>query len=144
MGGMIPLGYDLQNRQLIRNAAEADLVGQLFRRYLELRSVHELRTELDAAGIRSKAWTSRAGRAMGGAGFSRGTLFHLLQNRLYLGEIVHGDQSFPGQHSAIVDLEVFVAVQSQLAANRVSRRERPSAPQRRRSPGFCSTPRDWP
>ena len=36
MGGTIPLGYDVSNRQLIVNQKEADLVRYIFGRYLEL------------------------------------------------------------------------------------------------------------
>ena len=48
----------------------------------------------------------------------------MLRNRLYLGEIVHKDVSHPGQHDAIVDEELFAAVQARLNANKVVRRER--------------------
>lgn len=51
---------------------------------------------------------------MGGAVFSRGALFHLLRNHLYVGEIVHKDKVHPGQHPAIVERAVFEAAQAQL------------------------------
>ena len=130
MGGCPPLGYDLPTdlatRALVVNPAEAETVRLIFRRYLELGSVHEVMHWLDAQAIRSKAWTTRAGRAMGGLTFSRGALFHLMKNRGYLGEIVHGDKSYPGAHPAIVDPDVFAKVQTRLASQTKQRRERPA------------------
>src|SRR3982075_2730657 len=40
MVGMPPLGYDVQNRKLVVNDDEASTVVEIFRRYLELKSVH--------------------------------------------------------------------------------------------------------
>ena len=122
MGGLPPLGYDARDRALIPNPKEAQMVSSLFQRYLKLGSVHVLCEELKREGARSKAWITSKGRAIGGVAFSRGTLFHLLQNRHYIGEIVHKDQTHPGLHLAIVDTALFEAVQNRLAQNRVSRR----------------------
>jgi site-specific DNA recombinase len=57
MGGLPPLGYDVKNRKLVVNEEEARTVRHIFRRYLELKSVRALQTELDQAGIRSKRRT---------------------------------------------------------------------------------------
>ena len=122
MGSVTPLGYDKGDHVLVPNAAEAQTVVHIFRRYLQLGSVHALCTELNATGVRSKRWVTTKGRIIGGAEFSRGALFHLLQNRHYLGEIVHGDQTHPGLHPAIVDARLFEQVQKRLAKNRVTRR----------------------
>ena len=130
MGGVPPLGYDPPTdpatRALIVNPTEADTVRLIFGRYLELGSVHAVMRWLDARGIRSKAWVSRAGRAKGGLTFNRGALFHLLKNRTYLGEIVHGRETHPGAHPPIVDAELFCEVQVKLAAGATHHRERPA------------------
>ena len=120
MGGVLPLGYDLPlagTRTLRVNAAEADLVRRIFAGYLELGSVHALEHRLSAAGIRSKTRTGRSGRITGGQPFSRGALFHLLRNRLYLGEIRHRGDHHPGLHPAIVERAVFDRVADLLDAN---------------------------
>ncbi len=39
MGGNLPLGYDVRDRKLVINEVETDVVRQIFRRYLALRSV---------------------------------------------------------------------------------------------------------
>lgn len=118
MGGTVPLGYDPPNdsatRALVVNEAEAETVRLMFTTYLELGSVHELQRWLAARGIVSKARTTASGRMMGGLPFSRGALFHLLRNRLYLGMIVHKTASHSGAHSAIVDPALFDAVQTSL------------------------------
>jgi hypothetical protein len=54
---------------------------------------------------------------MGGRPLSRGALFHILQSRLYVGEIVHKEKVHAGQHQAIVERDVFDAVQGQLRDN---------------------------
>ena len=125
MGGCPSLGYDVQDRKLVINPEEADRVRGLFARYLELGSVHALKEELDREGAVSKHWVSRAGKEQGGYPFSRGALFQLLKNPLYVGKIRHGKAIYPGQHQAIVDGAVFDAVQERLAANAVDRRDRP-------------------
>jgi DNA invertase Pin-like site-specific DNA recombinase len=120
MGGSPPLGYDLPeagSRSLRINDAEASIVRRIFERYLQLKSVHALVRDLDAKDIRSKTRTTLKGRTIGGQPFSRGALFHLLRSRVYLGEIPHKDLSHPGLHEAIIDAELFAAVQVQLHAN---------------------------
>ncbi len=122
MGGNLPLGYDSPDRKLIVNRAEAEMVRQIFRRYVELRSVRDLKAELDAGGIVSKVRVSKTGRTSGGKPFTRGALYHLLQNRVYIGEITHKDESYPGQHEAIIDRELWDEVQATLELNRVDRK----------------------
>ena len=89
MGGVPPLGYDVEDRHLIINEAEAQVVRYLFQRYLTVQSVSVLVKELREEGRRTKVYRSRAGQTSGGRPFSRGHLYHLLHNRIYRGEIVH-------------------------------------------------------
>ena len=83
MGGMPPLGYDVKNRKLVVNDAEARIVVEIYRRYLALKSVHALREELADAGIKSKRRMRPDGAEYGGQRLSRGALYLILQNRLY-------------------------------------------------------------
>jgi DNA invertase Pin-like site-specific DNA recombinase len=124
MGGIPPLGYDIQDRKLVINQAEAAIVRRIFDRYLEVESAFELVSELERDGITSKAWISRAGKAMGGFALKRGAVFHILASRVYLGEIVHKDRVFPGQHPPIIALEQFEAAALRLKARAVARRTR--------------------
>lgn len=114
MGGNPPLGYDVRERALHINQAEAETVRSMFRRYLEARNVYTLRDQLERDGVRSKTWNSRSGVAHGGSVLTKGALYHILTNRLYLGEITHRDKSYPGQHEPIVSADLFEAVQQKL------------------------------
>jgi len=122
MGGNLPLGYDSEDRKLIVNEAEGKVVRHVFRRYVALGSVRELKDELDADAVVSKARFYRSGRCVGGVPLARGALYHMLQNRIYLGEIVHKDKSYPGEHDAVIDRALWDKVQAKLSANRVERK----------------------
>jgi site-specific DNA recombinase len=121
MGGMPPLGYTVENRKLVIVEPEAQTVRLIFCRYAELGSVRLLQQELAAEGITGKSWVSAAGRCWGGKSIGRGTLYLMLRNRLYRGEVVHKDRSYPGEHQAIVEPASWDAVQARLADNRVAR-----------------------
>lgn len=118
MGGNIPLGYDLDNRKLVVNQADAKFVRWIFDRYLELGNASMLKAELDRAGIKTKARISKTGREMGGTPYTRGMLYYILKNRAYIGEAVHKGKSYPGEHTAIVDQGVFDKVQALISTNR--------------------------
>lgn len=117
MGGPVPLGYEVDNRKLVANEQEAELVRQIYQRYLELPSVVELSAELNRQGHRTKVQNRASGPHKGGCIFRRGTLYHLLSNRIYLGQMVHKGEYFAGEHSPIVSTELWDAVQVKLKAN---------------------------
>lgn len=117
MGGSLPLGYDAAGRTLTINEEEAKTVRWVFERYLELGSTHKVVDELAKAGAVTKRTTSKTGVVRGGIPIQRGPLFHMLKNRTYVGEIPHKDTSYPGQHPAIIDRQLFDAVQTLLAEN---------------------------
>ena len=122
MGGTVPFGYDIKDRQLVVNDTEAETVRRVFDRYLELRCVSLLTAELRRDGVVSKVKVSRRGNQSGGKPFERGALYHLLQNKVYLGMVCHKGTAHPGQHSAIVSQDLWDAVQKVLTSNRVTRR----------------------
>ncbi len=121
MGGLPPLGYDIVDRKLVINAVEAETVRHIFQRYVALRSVRALRDELEEAGVVSKARVDRFGHAGGARPIARGALYHMLQNRLYRGEIVHKEAAYAGQHAMIIEADLWDAVQAALVGNRVDR-----------------------
>jgi DNA invertase Pin-like site-specific DNA recombinase len=121
MGGFPPLGYDVKGRKLVPNPKEATLVRSIFTLYAELGSVATLKAHLDRTNIRSKSWKSRSGIRHGGARFSRGALYELLLNRLYIGEVRHRKLWYPGLHKEIVPREVWDRAQSQMESNREHR-----------------------
>ena len=103
MGGLVPLGYEVRDRQLVINEAEAATVRHIFTRYCELGSVRLLKEELDRNGVRSKIRVSKDGVESGGQAFSRGALYTLLRNPIYVGEIRHKGVCHPGQHAPIIN-----------------------------------------
>jgi site-specific DNA recombinase len=121
MGGVPPLGYTVRDRKLIIVESEAETVRHIFRRYAALSSVRLLKAEFETHGIAGKRWTSASGRTWGGRPIGRGALYLILQNRIYRGEIVHKDQSYPGEHEATIDPALWDAVQARLAENAVER-----------------------
>jgi hypothetical protein len=70
---------------------------------------------------------AQTGRTIGGLGFSRGHLYKILSNPLYIGEIAHKDRRYEGQHPAIIDRGTWDAVQSQLKSNTHERQVRSRA-----------------
>jgi site-specific DNA recombinase len=121
MGGLPSLGYDVKDRRLVINEAEAKTVRHIFQRYAKLKSVRLLKAELDALGIVSKPRNAADGTRYGEKPFARGALYLMLQNRIYRGEIVHKDKSYPGEHEAIVDEALWSKVQAILTENRADR-----------------------
>lgn len=117
MGGHPPLGYDLRDRKLVLNEAEAKLVRHIFERFCALGTVAKLKAELNRRGHRTKARISNAGRRFGGTAFTRGALYHILHNRAYLGEVDHKGKVYPGEHAAIVAQELWDRAQAQIAQN---------------------------
>src|SRR5262249_44462897 len=117
MGDTPPLGYEVKARKLVVNKTEAEVVRHIFRQYLQLGTVAKLTVALEAEGHRTKRYTSTSGRTFGGQTFSRGHLYRILSNRIYLGEIVHKDASYPGEHRAIVEPALWDRVQVVLASN---------------------------
>jgi site-specific DNA recombinase len=128
MGGFVPLGYDVKERKLVINHREAETVRHIYRRYAALGSVWALKEELDRDRIVSKMRVDGLGRSSGGTSLARGALYLILQNPIYRGQIVHKEASFPGEHEALVDDELWDEVQRTLAENRVERFNRSAQP----------------
>ena len=98
MGGRVPFGYQVKDRKLIINDRDAETVRYLFRRYLELKSVLALADEFNRQ--RRDPDDAAIGRRADGSPveWTRGKLYYLLSNQLYIGRIKHHDQHFDGEH----------------------------------------------
>ena len=120
MGGGIPLGYDVRDRKLVINEPDAKTVRFIFRRYLELGSIGDLRDELDRRGITTKSRVSTKGRKSGGGRWYVGPLQHLLRNRVYVGDAVHKGKIYAGEHKPILPNDLFDRVQAKPDASRTS------------------------
>lgn len=118
MGGFVPIGYRSHERSLIINDAQAERIRTVFRSYLQLGSVKALKAELDHMGWVTPTSEGKDQRATGGKRFSRGHLYRILSNPIYLGRIAHKGQVYPGNHPAIIDQELWDQVQARLSENR--------------------------
>ena len=127
MGGNAPLGYDASERSLAVNPAEAETVRCIFALYRELGCVRRVKEEADRLGLRTKRSTTASGTERGGRSFSRGHIYHLLSNPIYIGEIAHKGQLYPGQHPALIDAETWTAVRDQLVTNATNHRRKADA-----------------
>lgn len=122
MGGSAPLGYEIRARRLVPNDSESVTVRNIFEAYLRLGAVPDLHTELRSRGVVSKVWISTKGNRRGGTTYSRGALYYLLRNSIYVGLIPHAGATYPGQHAGIITRELWDKVQARLDANRSSTR----------------------
>ncbi len=118
MGGFVPLGYRPDERTLVIHKKEAGIVRTIFNLYCVTGSVAKVEAELVRRGIqRPKSRAVTSGRAYGGRPFTRGEIYKLLSNPIYLGEIGHKGQRYDGQHPAIVDRDTWDHARARLTAN---------------------------
>jgi DNA invertase Pin-like site-specific DNA recombinase len=122
MGGLSPLGYDSANKKITVNPDEAETVRHIFSTYIQMGSVRKLKEHLDARGIVSKIRVSKIGKRPGGNPISPGALYRILKNPIYLGEISHKGNRYPGEHEAILDRALWEQAQAVLKENQVSQK----------------------
>jgi site-specific DNA recombinase len=121
VGGPLPLGYDMKDGKITVVESEAEQVRLIFRRYLELGGVNALVRDLKERNIRTKARLLVTGGTRGGIPFERGTLFYLLRNRFYVGEVRYKGDILPGEQPPIMERDLFYAVQQKLTDQRTNR-----------------------
>ena len=114
VGGPLPLGYAMSDDKIAVVEDEAERVRLIYRRYLELSGVNALVRDLKDKDIRTKARRRATGATHGGIPFGRGSLFYLLRNRFYIGEVKYKGEILPGEQPAIMERELFDAVQQKL------------------------------
>ncbi|MEX0406817.1 recombinase family protein [Aquibium sp. LZ166] len=102
MGGYPPFGYRIENRKLLVEEDHAEQVRWIFGRFLEIGSGTQLAREVAERKIR----TSR------GTVIDKKSIYRMLNNRTYIGEVVHKGNSYPGEHDAIIDRDVWDKVHS--------------------------------
>ena len=120
MGGVVPLGYYVEDRKLLIDEQGAKTVTHIYKRYLALRSVNLLKAELDAENYTTPKKVSKAGNITGGKPFAKGALYKTLRNPIYAGFITHKGKRYDGEHQAIIDTEAFDAAQKLMAQNSIS------------------------
>ncbi len=122
VGGPVPLGYRSVDKKIQVVPEEAALVRKIFADYLRLGSIGELAASLDREGIRPKPRELANGGVLAAKRFNVGPLAHMLKNRFYVGEVSYRGEIHKGEHEAILDRELFDAVQRGLAERGVQRK----------------------
>lgn len=113
MGGPLPLGYDVDNRLLVINELEAAIVRRIFEDFVTVRSATMMVRNYASEGVVTKS----------GKPFCKQTIYKMLYNRIFRGEIVHKGQSHPGQHQAIITQAQWDAAHALIASNPQGRRQ---------------------
>nr|WP_277816507.1 recombinase family protein [Mariprofundus sp. KV] len=127
MGGIPPIGYIPHERTLQVEPKQAEKVQSIFQLYLELKFVSALKEKLDAMSWVTPVRFTRKEKQVGGKPFSRGHLYRILRNPIYIGKIVHKDKRYNGNHPAIINEEIWDAVQALLDENHISHKSRKRA-----------------
>jgi DNA invertase Pin-like site-specific DNA recombinase len=117
MGGIPPIGYDVANRRLIPNEAEAKTIAHIFQRFVELGSTTKLVKELRLDCVTSKAWTTQDGRVREGKPIDKGLIYKVLNNRTYLGELRHKELWYQAEHPPIITKSIWDDVHAILSTN---------------------------
>jgi DNA invertase Pin-like site-specific DNA recombinase len=118
-GGMPVLGYDVDRdrKRLVVNEEEAGLVRHIFARFVQVGSTTLLAQELNAQGHMTKSWVTKTGTLHAGRPWSKADIYRVLNNPLYIGEVTHKGERFPGEHDAIVPMHLWEEAHAILARN---------------------------
>ena len=118
-GGPPVLGYDVdrERKRLVVNAEEAALVLRIFSDFLETGSTTTLAQALTAEGHTTKSWITKEGRHRPGKPWNKVLVYRVLNNPLYIGEVTHKGERYPGEHEPIVTRRLWDQAHSILARN---------------------------
>jgi len=122
-GGMPVLGYDVDRERkcLVVNPQQAELVRHIFLRFIQTGSTTKLAQELNAQGHHTKSWTTKTGKLHSGRPWNKAHLYSLLNNPLYIGEVSHKGERYPGEHEAIVPRRLWDQAHAIFATNHRAR-----------------------
>ena len=119
IGGTPRLGYDIVNKKLTVNSAEAEQVKHLFEKYLDLQSVNDLTEYARQNGIYGKCWETAKRKIRGGNPISKMSMHRILRDKIYIGQIENKKEGTfaKGEHEPIISNDLFNRVQVALANN---------------------------
>ena len=122
-GGTPPLGYDVDpdRTALIVNPEEAKLVRHIFKRFTETGSPLTIAQELNKKGITTKAWMTKNNIFREGKPWHKMHIYRVLYNHTYLGEVIHKDMTYPGEHDAIVSKDLWERAHAVIEGNKINR-----------------------
>lgn len=125
-----PLGYDVKDRKLVINQSEAQTIRDMYERFLVLKSITHLAAELRDQGMRTKAMVTQNGNIRDGVPISKGYLYRILTNPVYIGQVRYKGQTYKGEHAAIIDQNLWDQVQASFG----------TSPRTRANGARCQTP----
>lgn len=111
-GGHIPIGYEYEGGSLVVNEFEAMQVKEIFQRFASGESIGSLERDLNTRGLSHKYGI-----------WARDRIARTLQNNVYIGVIKNKGEEYEGDHTPLVDLETYEAVQKRMK-ERKGKRER--------------------
>jgi DNA invertase Pin-like site-specific DNA recombinase len=120
MGGLVPMGYRVENRKLSIHEPESSIIRMIFERFIKVGSATTLARQLRTEDVRS-----HRGRII-----DKGNLYRILRNQVYIGLAVHKGAAYPGEHAPIISQTLWDKAQSILRESPRTRacRSRASTP----------------
>ena len=106
-GGAIPLGYDVNNKKLVINPAEAETIQFIFEDYKRTRSQIRTVEDLNKKGFKPKTWKTKTGKIVGCEMFNHAMISNILNNPIYIGMVPYKGELYKGQHKAIITQELW-------------------------------------
>lgn len=112
VGGNPPYGYNLVDKKLKVNTAEAKVIRWMFERYLEVKSYSAIALALKEQGVLRRSRTSKRGNHIEGRGVCTSSVWNMLGNPLYVGDVRSKGNCYRGIHRGIVSRTLWDEVQA--------------------------------
>ena len=100
-GGVIPFGYNLENKKFAINEEEAKIVKNIFDSYVSSESLSGVYNELKYKNLKDRD----------GHYFSKSRIYYILRNIVYLGKHKYAEKIYRGLHQPIITENTFNLVQ---------------------------------
>ena len=113
-GGLLPLGYRLEDGKLVIEEDEALTVREIFSLYLETRSLVHVVEQLRDRGRKTKAYVSKNGNVRSAKAWTKQSVLRVLRNPVMAGQIHSNGAFFPGEHEGIISSDEFNRVKAML------------------------------
>src|SRR5690606_22212344 len=124
-GGAVPIGYEAQDKRLVIIEHEAQVVRDIFERYLDRQSALEIAQHLNDTHQLTKQRITSKGRVRAGRGWTKDAVLRILKTPVYAGLMPYGGDVFDGEHEAIIDPATFHRVATYLKKHGAGRTGKP-------------------
>ena len=105
--GVIAIGYNKENNNLVVNQNESKIVNTIFQSYNKLKSLSKVQSHLKRLNIRTKRNLL----------FTRKSIYNILTNKFYIGLVHLRGEYKNGTHQPIISKNLFTRVNNQLSSN---------------------------